>query len=402
MGMLKKLALVSAMSAVSMGVNADLSLLEDSVLGDVTGQAGVTIEMEANVSIAQIAYKDEGSILINGIQIGGLTTLDASQDAFLQNSVSALTGIPAVAITQDAGSLAAMMVYLGQGNAFVTDIDTTINNMGGTAGVLPAPIVQAYVTGAMEAKKAEELSGATSGAAYDATLAAVQGGGQVAAAVAADLDHYVSVVGTSRLNLSAYGAGDFEVAGTREAIKNIKQTIDVNADGDLVIHVGSTIDTPILLGLQIDNVQLQSADKSATNSLLQNIALKAVIGPQDITIHNGTGTHTDGSALAGISIDMEAYFAVADLDLDVTLGSGSIGVRDVTISDGGGFAKISQTIYAQDDAGATRSAGLVIESGEMNMDIGIGGVLLGGTSIGSLAISGLNMAGSKTVVYGHN
>jgi hypothetical protein len=167
--------------------------------------------------------------------------------------------------------------------------------------------------------------------------------------------------------------------------------------------VGSTTDAPILVGLQVGDVSLSNAAGTVTNTLLTNVALKAVIGPQDIVIHNGTGLHKDGSAFAAneVSIDMDAYFAVADLDFDVTLGTGAISVRDLQISNGGGFAKMSQTIYAD-------NKGLVIENGEMNMDIRIGAIGLGGCdtgindSVGSIAVNGINMAGTTMTIYGHN
>jgi hypothetical protein len=422
MEIIKKLALVSAISAASIGAQAELSLLEDNVLGDVTGQAGVTIEMEASISIDQVAYTDVGSLQINNIQIGGLTSQDTDQNAFLQNSVSGITGIPAGAFAlKDAGTLAALMIYLGAGGPVLGSVDDTINSIPGAGGgEVSQPVVQAMVTAAMESAKAEELSGASSGPAYDAALAAVQGGGQVAVAVGLDLPYYISVVGASALNLNAYASGAFETAGVRESVKNIKQTIDVNAAGDLVIHVGSVNDTPILVGLQVGDVSLSNAAGTTTNTLLTNVALKAVIGPQDIVIHNGNGLHKDGSSFGSdeVSIDMDAYFAVADLDFDVTLGSGAIGVRDLQISDGGGYAKVSQTIYAQDSdygvdtlpgtADDVRHGGLVVETGEMNMDITVGGIFLGSgdtatnDSIGSIAINGISMAGTTMTIYGHN
>jgi hypothetical protein len=40
-------------------------------MGDVTGQAGVTIELETKVSIGQFKYTDEGSFAVNDIVLGG-------------------------------------------------------------------------------------------------------------------------------------------------------------------------------------------------------------------------------------------------------------------------------------------------------------------------------------------
>ncbi|WP_231882862.1 DUF6160 family protein, partial [Oleiphilus sp. HI0132] len=68
---LKKIALVSAIAAASAGAQAELKALDDSAMGELTGQAGLTIDLETKVSIGQFMYKDAGSLFINDISIGG-------------------------------------------------------------------------------------------------------------------------------------------------------------------------------------------------------------------------------------------------------------------------------------------------------------------------------------------
>lgn len=53
-------------------VSAEITALDDSVLGGVTGQAGITIDLEAAVSIGEIAYKDGGFITLQGLRLGGM------------------------------------------------------------------------------------------------------------------------------------------------------------------------------------------------------------------------------------------------------------------------------------------------------------------------------------------
>ncbi|MFE8069726.1 DUF6160 family protein [Marinobacteraceae bacterium S3BR75-40.1] len=72
---LKKIALVTAIAGASFGAQAELKAMNDSAMGDVTGQAGVTIELDANVSIGEIQYKDQGSLFMKGVTIGGLGQL---------------------------------------------------------------------------------------------------------------------------------------------------------------------------------------------------------------------------------------------------------------------------------------------------------------------------------------
>lgn len=67
---MKKLALVSAIAAVSSGAQADLKVLDDAVLGNMTGQSGLTIDVETKFTIGEFAYKDGGFIILQGISLG--------------------------------------------------------------------------------------------------------------------------------------------------------------------------------------------------------------------------------------------------------------------------------------------------------------------------------------------
>ncbi|SFM68354.1 DUF6160 family protein [Marinobacter pelagius] len=68
---LKKIALATAVAAAPFAAQAELKALNDSAMGNVTGQAGVTIELETKVSIGQFKYTDEGSFAVNDIVLGG-------------------------------------------------------------------------------------------------------------------------------------------------------------------------------------------------------------------------------------------------------------------------------------------------------------------------------------------
>lgn len=68
---LKKIALVTAIAAAPMVSNADLRALDDSAMGNVTGQSGVTIELATKVDIGSFTYTDDGSFRMDGIHIGG-------------------------------------------------------------------------------------------------------------------------------------------------------------------------------------------------------------------------------------------------------------------------------------------------------------------------------------------
>jgi len=67
---LKKIALASAIAAVSAGAQAELKALDDSAMGELTGQAGLTIDLETKYTIGEFMYKDAGSVFLKGISLG--------------------------------------------------------------------------------------------------------------------------------------------------------------------------------------------------------------------------------------------------------------------------------------------------------------------------------------------
>jgi hypothetical protein len=71
MNLLKRAAFVSIMLLTSFVVHAELEPLEDEKLEEVKGQAGITIDIEVELSVGEFAYKDGGSILVQGLRIGG-------------------------------------------------------------------------------------------------------------------------------------------------------------------------------------------------------------------------------------------------------------------------------------------------------------------------------------------
>ncbi|ARU57355.1 MAG: DUF6160 family protein [Pseudomonadales bacterium] len=87
---LNKIVLVTAIAAASTAAQAELKALDDTTMGELTGQAGLTIDVSAgaSVSIGQIAYQDEGFLTIDDLAVtlnDALTiTVDVAADGDLQ------------------------------------------------------------------------------------------------------------------------------------------------------------------------------------------------------------------------------------------------------------------------------------------------------------------------------
>ena len=69
----KSLACLSLMAGASLALPAmaEFQPLDDTTLAGVTGQAGVTIELETKLNIDHLIWTDEGSLGINGLRLSG-------------------------------------------------------------------------------------------------------------------------------------------------------------------------------------------------------------------------------------------------------------------------------------------------------------------------------------------
>lgn len=59
---LKQSALVLAIAGLPLSGYAELKPLHDADMGQITGQAGVTIELETQVTMDEFTYTDEGTL----------------------------------------------------------------------------------------------------------------------------------------------------------------------------------------------------------------------------------------------------------------------------------------------------------------------------------------------------
>src|SRR5690554_261528 len=73
---LKKSMLALAVAGLPFAAQAGLQPIDDVQISNITGQAGVTIELETRVEIGEFIYTDEGSLSVKDIKIGGANTTD--------------------------------------------------------------------------------------------------------------------------------------------------------------------------------------------------------------------------------------------------------------------------------------------------------------------------------------
>lgn len=271
---LKKSVLMLAVTSLPFAANADLKPLEDTHMGNITGQAGVTIELKTKVNIGEFLYTDEGSLSVKDISIGGANRTDM----------------------------------------FSEFTNPAIRNV---------------------------LFGKTS-----------------------------------------------------ELIDNIKVEIDIADDGDALINVFPLVAAPIDFSVETGKWSLQGHTNSTL--LANNFAMDGVVTELKIRVDTATD-----------KMNLQTLFAIDDLDVDVPFLS--LGIRDLRLT-GADFdpdnplitrlgAKVDMDIY--NGTRASGSSALAIDLKTFEADMSIGQVLVGGTSIGSVALDNLSVQNTAMRIYGH-
>lgn len=269
---LKKLALATAVAAIPFAAHADLKALDDTSMGNVTGQAGVTIELETKIDIGEFRYTDEGYFAMSGISIGG------------------------GAVNRDADG----------------------NVISGVSGILD----------------------------------------------------------------------------------DLKIDIDVEADGDAVIHVGSISGAPIDYAMTVDSMSLNATDGSGHNTtLVSNLGMEGNLAQLDMRVD----TEFD-------QLLIDVGFNVTDMDMDIDfLG---VNIRDMavmgaTFFESAGAPSTPTDLFAfanltiEKGTNAAGADALQISVPSFVADISVGAVEIGGSSIGSFQMDNLAITQTTMKVYGH-
>lgn len=247
--------------------------LDEATMGNITGQAGVTIELETKLNIDRFIYTDEGSLEINNIFVGGTNRSD-------------------------------LFPELG------------VNLMGGAA---------------------QET----------------------------------------------------------DLLDNIRIEIDVLSDGDAIINVLPQVFGAVDVRVSTDQWNLVGTTDSTT--ILDNFTADILMGGANIEIDADTDVMNLRADIAIDNMEFDAPFlAVGIRDLRLT-GDTYDPVRNKNIPDL--FAKVDLDIYKGSNSLGVDS--LAVDMDSFRADMTIGGVLVGGTSIGSIFMDDLAITNTQMVIYGH-
>jgi len=388
MAAFKHLALASAVSFISVGASAETKLLGDSELENVTGQAGLTIDVENQWEIGEFAYRDGGYLLIQGLRMGG-------------NSMGNGTGTGGVLLD----NLRLDLDVAGDGSV----VGDNEFNYGFSA---MREIAQEYVDeGNLDVNYASLASGIDAtrdGAAVDDKK--VYNDGDMV--IHFDFtDGWANEGGLSTYRAdNRFSTDDYTTAeGVLEHAVDFRLEIDAIGLARSDYEVGSA-------GLDID-AGGPSEGAVGTTTLISQLSIQGYLGPEDLHIENngsgfdGSGPLGAGSGKADSKIYWSAYTKVTDLDMYIDIAG--VQISDMKIHNERGdrtgldntssfdFAHSIREIYAVKDSVLNMNPGGVVLADyyvdgiaintRFKGDIDIGSLSFGdtGTSIGSFYITDL-------------
>jgi hypothetical protein len=376
----QKITLAAAISAAPFMSQA-MEALDDSVLAATTGQAGVTIEIDLGdqgIKIGSVVYTDTV-----GLEDDGAGTMVSDEDGGVVRMENLHIGLEGTLVqtidVTETGDLEMTMSAPGVMSISMGNNVAAVNDVNGSE------ILAADVTGEFSALALEATDGSQSEIINNLSLNVELG----------ESTTTIKNLGTSNALSLGMGTLGTNVVGADYQAMSSSMIIEMNAKAKVTdMNVG-------LFGYTNDQAVLRSAGAASdyaagnTNAVLLGYTDAADFRDQNEYISQ-YDTNNDGSLSAT---------ELTELQNDIATGS-AIQVSGVSITDANssdGMFSVEQKIWAiGGDATLSGSdAGVYIQMGAMNLDINVAGIGIGGNSIGSVAINGLELAGMTQRIYGH-
>ena len=401
----QKIALVSAIAAAPFAAQADLTPMDDSLMGNTTGQAGVTIEIDiagSGISVGEIEYTDTagltdgdgGSVKLQNLVISNVNglkqTIDVKEGGDLVIGMNDLTGVQ-VSLGGTAATSAVLLQGVTAVGAEATSQAEVINNLNLTMdlGTTTQTIynMSSKAAGAVEYVAAGD---ALTQNALDTGRATVGG----VAATQADVDS--GALSDAAVASLAGTLGAIGVVGDKYIDATSALAIGVDASFEITdLDVGMFGYTATQAGTQVTNLKTALAGGTASQKA------------GALALYNQAVVGAGGTAYA----DMAAYDAAtagdkatSDAQATGAIANGSaIQINDLKFYGAGGVGTkvaMDQTIWAKGGSSAL-GGGVYIQIGEIKGTLDIGGIVLGGSSIGQVKVSDINLAGMTQRIYGH-
>jgi hypothetical protein len=368
----QKIILASAISAAPFMAQAELTPMDDSLMGDTTGQAGVTIDLtigSTGVKVGAITYTDEGSVKINDISITGVDGNGVAQDVTIKQEIDVIAdGSLQIKASTTPGQL--MQVGVGSIQLVGQMVDT---------GDAAADLLTNTATSNASSELVNNL---------DITLEL--GSNSTTTIHNVNMtDVSVDTNGHKMNTLGHYG-----VTGTY-ADKVSGLVIEQSSELRITdMNVG-------LFGYTAAQSQVVaggiSAGVAAGTLNDVNRANNAITAVNDA---NGLSAGDAGfvaAAVSGTALDATQTATVAG----AAAAGSAVSITGLTFDDGaGGLVTMDQTIWAQGGHSST-GGGVYIQMGKIEGTLSIDAINIGGASIGSVTVADIDLAGVTQRIYGH-
>jgi len=377
---LKKLTLASAIAVAPFASQA-LEALDDATMGDVTGQAGVTVEIniDGQISVGEIEYidtraaaaptiadfaadplaptaaetaefnaateayqKSGGSVLIQNVRVSNVNdlvqTIDVNEDGDLELGVSGVQDVQIAVAGDGLTSAVALKSAAGDVTELVNNIDMQVDLGANTT----------YV---------RNLAGRDAAAMTALGLPTDAQGGSVA------------IQSTASLRIDSMNVGAFGYTADQAAARATLVSGGVTAnDAD---SVGQT-------NYIIDQYNAANAGNAGFTPIANVSAGDTLTAEQETVLTGGIAN--------GAAVNIKGVEFYQD-----TTATGGV-AKD--------YATIEQTVWAKGGP-AEFGGGVYIQIGEINGTLEVGAIELGGASIGAVKVSDINLSGLTQRIYGH-
>ena len=451
----KRLILTSAITSVSVGAQAQLKVLDDLTLGKLTGQAGLTIDVETSYTLGEFQYKDAGSVFLTGLSLGGNTSADEIAFATATGNASTVGGsyldnyriyidIAGDGSTTDTAGNADN--NLNYGFSRISDFAAVHVAAGNGDLDISAAALATLSSGALAStdKQGNAMDGRRN---YDDgdlvihfsfTDAWQKGGGFGAYATGLSCGVYsVPSFGfgpCNNFNIANLGVGTTSLASVTydEAVDLGTRAVDFNFNIDAIGIADSAFVTGETIGADLFEHKATGTDSDTTTTvLISELSINGYLGPADLVIENNGngfsgGPTGPGTGDADSKITWGSYFRITDLDIYIDIAG--VYLKDVEIKNtrgdltgldntgSFGFAHSIRQIYAVKDAvldvGGKNGGALGTNTGNFvdglalntrfKGDIDIGAIEFGDTnvSIGSLFLTDME-SDTKWTISAH-
>lgn len=204
----------------------------------------------------------------------------------------------------------------------------------------------------------------------------------------------IEVGGTNRIDMFSELGTNLTNMPASDLLDNVRINIDIVSDGDAVINI-----LPMTFGavdFRVATGAWNLVGHTDSTTIMDNFHMDGLLGSGTIRVD----TQTD-------VMSVRTDFAIDDMDFDVPFLA--LGIRDLRLTGADYdlsapqpldlFARIELDIYKAPNAAGVDS--LAVDLQNFTADVSVGGVIVGGTSIGSVFMDNLAITNTSMLIYGH-